>query len=92
VVWPQARPKVYLTASPAARARRRAGELGPDADPDAVAADIARRDQLDSTRAVSPLRRADDALELDTTDLDADEVVERLVQLTAAAASGAGVP
>jgi cytidylate kinase len=81
VVWPQARPKVYLTASPAARALRRAGELGPGADVAAVAVDIARRDEFDSTRAVSPLRRAADAQELDTTDLDVDDVVDRLVQL-----------
>ena len=80
VVWPMARPKVYLTASPEARARRRAGEL-PGTDVAAVAADIARRDRLDSTRAASPLMRADDAVELDTTDLDVEQVVERLVEL-----------
>src|SRR6185437_14231107 len=68
VVWPTARPKVYLTASPEVRAQRRAGELGGDLA--GVAADIARRDQLDSTRAASPLTRAADAVELDTTDLD----------------------
>ena len=89
VVWPQARLKVYLTASAAARARRRAGELGPDADIDAVATDIARRDRLDSTRAASPLRRADDALELDTTDLDVDTVVDRLAELAANAMDSA---
>jgi cytidylate kinase len=81
VVWPQARPKVYLTASAAARARRRAGELGPDSDVAAVAVDIARRDELDSTRAVSPLRRAADAQEVDTTYLDVDAVVDRLMQM-----------
>jgi cytidylate kinase len=79
VVWPTARPKVYLTASPAARARRRARELG--ADEEAVAADIERRDTLDSNRAASPLVQAADAIELDTTDLDVDQVVERLVEL-----------
>jgi cytidylate kinase len=81
VVWPAARPKVYLTASAAARARRRAGEFGGDVG--AVATDIARRDQLDSTRAASPLTRADDALELDTTHLDIDAVVAHLLQLVA---------
>ncbi len=80
VVWPTARPKVYLTASPEARAMRRAGEL--DADPAAVAADIRRRDDLDSSRAASPLVQAADAIELDTTDLDIDQVVARLVDLT----------
>jgi cytidylate kinase len=82
VVWPTARPKVYLTASPEARARRRAGEVGGDLE--AVAADIARRDGLDSTRAASPLTQTDDAVELDTTDLGIDEVVDRLVDLTLA--------
>jgi cytidylate kinase len=84
VVWPTARPKVYLTASPEARARRRAGELGSDVA--AVAADIARRDQLDSTRAASPLTQSADAVELDTTDLDIDQVVDRLVELAESAA------
>ncbi len=79
VVWPTARPKVYLTASPEARARRRAGELGGDVA--TVAADIARRDRLDSSRAASPLTQPEDAIELDTTDLDIDQVVERLVEL-----------
>lgn len=79
VVWPGARPKVYLTASAQARARRRAGETGGDVD--AVAADIVRRDGLDSRRAASPLTQADDAIEVDTTDLDIDGVVDRLLEL-----------
>jgi cytidylate kinase len=79
VVWPTARPKVYLTASAHARAQRRAGEL--NADVAAVAADIERRDTLDSNRAASPLTQAADAVELDTTELDIDEVVDRLVEL-----------
>jgi cytidylate kinase len=82
VVWPTARPKVYLTASAEARARRRAGELGRQQDIAAVAADIDRRDRLDSTRAASPLAQADDAIELDTTELDIDQVVQRLIDLT----------
>jgi cytidylate kinase len=80
VVWPTARPKVYLTASPETRAQRRAGELHGDVK--AVAADIARRDELDSNRAASPLVRSADAIELDTTELDIDQVVARLVELT----------
>jgi len=83
VVWPTARPKVYLTASPEARARRRAGELGGDVA--TVAADIARRDDLDSSRVASPLTQTADAVELDTTDLGIDEVVDRLVELAVAA-------
>jgi cytidylate kinase len=81
VVWPQARPKVYLTATPEIRARRRAGELGAEADIAAVAADIARRDQLDSNRATSPLSQVPDAVVLDTTDLEIDEVIDRLVDM-----------
>jgi cytidylate kinase len=81
VVWPMARPKVYLTASPDARARRRAAEIHSDVAE--VAADIRRRDRLDSTRAASPLTQAADAVELDTTDLDIDQVVARLADLVA---------
>lgn len=81
VVWPTARPKVYLTASPEARAARRAGELGTDVG--AVATDIARRDDLDSNRAASPLTQSEDAIKLDTTNLGIDEVVTRLADLAA---------
>lgn len=80
VVWPTARPKVYLTASPEARAIRRAGEIA-GADVAEVAADIERRDRLDSTRAVSPLVRAEDAVELDTTDLEVDQVIDSIVDI-----------
>jgi cytidylate kinase len=84
VVWPQARPKVFLTASPAIRARRRAGELGTgdEAGVAAVAEDLARRDRFDSSRATSPLAQAADALVVDTTELEIDEVIERLVDIT----------
>jgi cytidylate kinase len=76
VVAPEADLKVYLTASADERARRRSVE---DAAGRAVtAADLARRDRLDSTRAVDPLRQADDAVVLDTTALGIDEVVARL--------------
>jgi cytidylate kinase len=83
VVWPQARPKVYLTAQVDVRARRRAAEQGnlPVAE---VAAAIARRDAFDSARVASPLARAADATELDTTYLSIDEVVQRLVDMTIA--------
>lgn len=82
VVWPGARPKIYLTASAETRAQRRAGELGSAADLAAVAADIDRRDRLDSSRAASPLARAEGAIEVDTTQLGIDEVVQRLVDIT----------
>jgi CMP/dCMP kinase len=81
VVWPTARPKVYLTASAEIRARRRAAETDRLADVALVAADIDRRDRLDSGRAASPLARAADAVELDTTDLEIDEVVAKLLEL-----------
>jgi cytidylate kinase len=76
VVAPDADLKVYLTASVDERARRRSGENG--ASRDDTAADLTRRDRLDSTRATDPLRRASDAVELDTTRLGIDEVVARL--------------
>jgi cytidylate kinase len=76
VVAPDADLKVYLTADAAERARRRSSETA--ASQAATAADLARRDRLDSTRAADPLRRADDAVVLDTTALGIDEVVERL--------------
>jgi CMP/dCMP kinase len=76
VVAPDADLKVYLTASVDERARRRSGENSSDVD--TTAADLRRRDKLDSTRAADPLRRAPDAVELDTTRLGIDEVVSRL--------------
>jgi len=76
-VCPEAPVKIFLTASPAARAGRRAREFDKtkDADVAAVQADLARRDRLDASRTVSPLAEAADAVELDTTALDVDEVV-----------------
>jgi cytidylate kinase len=79
VVAPEAELKVYLTASPEERARRRARDLG--ADERAVLRDLRERDERDMTRADSPLRMADGAVELDTTGLDVDEVVARVVAL-----------
>jgi CMP/dCMP kinase len=85
VVCPTAAAKIYLTATPETRARRRAGELGADTDLAAVAADIERRDRLDSGRAASPLARAADAVEVDTTELDIDQVVDRLADISRSA-------
>lgn len=87
VVWPAARPKVYLTAAAEVRAQRRAAEIGDEALND-VAAAITARDTYDSNRATSPLVRADDAVELDTTQLSIDEVVQRLVDMTIAVMVG----
>jgi cytidylate kinase len=79
VVFPAAALKVWLEASPAERARRRAAETGSDLE--VVEADLARRDRVDSGRAVSPQRPAFDAVHLDTTGLEVDAVVERVLEL-----------
>jgi len=79
VVAPGAEVKVFLTAAPAERARRRAAELG--ADEQAVLADLAERDARDAGRAVSPLAAAADAVPLDTTALSLEQVVEQIFTL-----------
>ncbi len=79
VVAPDAQLKVYLDAEPAERARRRAAELG--ADVQRVLAEQTIRDERDRDRAASPLRAAQDAVVLDTTRLDLDEVVGRIAEL-----------
>ncbi|BDU76140.1 (d)CMP kinase [Mesoterricola sediminis] len=84
VVFPDACCKVFLTASVEVRARRRTLELEAKGTPQPfaeVASDIERRDHADSTRAVAPLRRAEDAVELDSGDLDLDQVVAWIVDL-----------
>ena len=80
VVVPDAPVKVFLTAAPTIRAQRRAAE-SQCADWSAAGSDLARRDQLDSQRAVSPLTAAPDALRLDTTDLSVAEAVDAIVAL-----------
>jgi cytidylate kinase len=84
VVAPDATIKVFLTADPAERARRRAAELrrrGIEVEADDVHRAIEQRDRLDSTRSAAPLRQAEDAVTIDTTGLDADEVIERVAAL-----------
>jgi cytidylate kinase len=84
VVLPNADVKIFLTASAEERARRRHDQniaSGLTSDYDAVLADVKRRDHLDSTRAVSPLRAADDALVVDTSDMTESEVVAHLLEL-----------
>jgi len=83
VVAPQAEVKVFLTASPAERARRRAAELGVDAA--TVLAEQTIRDERDRNRTHSPLEPASGAVVLDSTGLSLDEVVERIVALARAA-------
>jgi cytidylate kinase len=75
---------VFLTASSEARAHRRARQDaagGRVSTVDAVRADVDRRDRLDSSRVASPLRAADDAVRLDTTELDLAGVLDRLVAI-----------
>jgi CMP/dCMP kinase len=80
VVAPDAPLKIFLTASPDARATRRSRQDGTD-DHRSTAADLDRRDTYDSSRAHSPLRAADDAVHIDTTTMGVNEVIQRLVDL-----------
>jgi len=79
VVFPDAALKVYLDADPDIRATRRAAELE-GVTTASVAADLARRDQLDSNRHHAPLREADGALRVDTTHLGVDDIVDILME------------
>lgn len=84
VVLPKADVKIFLTASAEERARRRNTQNIANGLPDdyaTVLADVQRRDHLDSTRAVSPLRAAEDALVVDTSDMDQTQVVAHLLDL-----------
>jgi cytidylate kinase len=88
VVFPDAEVKVFLTASPEERAKRRVSDLrerGIDADPAIVADEIRERDHKDASREIAPLKPAGDARIFDTTDLGLDEVLERLVAMVEAA-------
>jgi cytidylate kinase len=82
VVAPEAEVKVFLTATPEERARRRAAEF--DVDPATVLAEQVIRDQRDSTRAHSPLAAAPGATVIDTNDLSLADVVRRIVELVRA--------
>lgn len=84
VVLPEADLKIYLDASAEERARRRSDELiarGEQADYDTILKKIIERDRIDSTRAVAPLRPADDAIIINTDDLDAEQVSRRVLEL-----------
>ncbi len=80
VVFPDADVKVYLTADDSERASRRSKEML-DMHYDQVAADIARRDHIDSTRTASPLAVADDAVHIDSTGRSIEEVVDDVLAL-----------
>ena len=84
VVLPQAGVKIFLTAAPEARARRRTLELrqrGQDADFDEILREIRQRDEQDRTRAAAPLKQAEDAALLDTTNLDLKGSLEALLTI-----------
>ena len=84
VVLTNADAKIYLTASAEARARRRNEQNiaeGRGDDYEAVLADVQRRDNLDSTRKVSPLRPAEDSVTVDTSELGIDQVIDRLYEI-----------
>ena len=84
VVLPNASLKIFLTASPERRAERRYLELrekGATDSYDEVLRDIIKRDKNDASRAAAPLKRADDAIEVDTSELSLDESIERICAL-----------
>lgn len=96
VVFPDADVKVFLTATPEARARRRAAQnvergisRGTQEEYEAILASIIARDEADSTREVAPLACAEDAVRIDSSDMGADEVLAAVLQLVDRARSGA---
>jgi cytidylate kinase len=93
VVAPDAPVKVFLTADPGERAKRRAAELerrGVKAQASDVRAAIEQRDTLDTTRSAAPLRIADDAVQIDTTGLVAEQVIEQVLELVTQARASSG--
>ena len=93
VVYPNADVKVYVTATPEARARRRAAEYraqGRNIDEAAVLADITKRDERDQSRAAAPLKQAPDAHLLDTTHLDIDAAIRAAIDIVEATRAGRG--
>ena len=89
VVLPDAELKVFLSADPEERARRRARQTGREGELDRIKEAISRRDRQDSEREVSPLKPAPDAVVLDTTALDLEEVVSRVLDLASGLRRGA---
>lgn len=83
IVFPDAPLKIYLTASPLVRATRRSGDVEASGKSvQEIADEIKARDHADSTRKASPLRPADDAIIIDTSDFTAAQVVDKIVELT----------
>ncbi|HXL46595.1 MAG TPA: (d)CMP kinase [Candidatus Binatia bacterium] len=95
IVCPDAEVKFYLTASLEARARRRQAELataGTSVSLAEITSELAARDKQDETRELAPLRKPEGAIELDTSDLTADQVVERLLSAIERHRHGEGAP
>ncbi len=93
VICPGAEVKIFVTATPEARARRRAAEYrsqGKQIDEATVLADILRRDERDRSRAAAPLKQAQDAHLLDTTHLDIDAAVRAAIDIVEATRAGRG--
>lgn len=87
VICPDADVKIFVTATPEVRAHRRAKEYraaGKDGDEAVVLADIRKRDERDSSRSASPLKQADDAVLLDTTDLNVEQAVAAAIAIVEA--------
>ncbi len=89
VVLPDADLKIFLSAAPEERARRRAHQTGREAELDRIREAIKKRDRQDSERETSPLKPAPDAVILDTTALSLDEVVSRVLDLARGLQKGA---
>ena len=90
VVFPDAAVKVFLTARPEVRAQRRSGDSeAAGISVAAIARDLERRDRADASRAASPMRPADDAVVIDTSELSIDEVVNEILELVEQVASDA---
>ena len=91
VVFPEAELKIFLVAEPRIRARRRLAQMRLPTDADAVRAELLRieaRDRTDAERSAAPLRQAEDAVLLDTTDLSFQQQVDRIVELARARMPG----
>jgi len=93
VISPNANVKIFVTASPEVRARRRAAEYraqGRNIDESEVLADILKRDERDQSRTAAPLKRAPDAYLLDTTHLDIDAAIRAAIDIVEASRAGRG--
>jgi cytidylate kinase len=87
VVFPDADLKIFLVAEPAARARRRLAQMGLPLDEASITEEVRRieeRDRTDSSRNIAPLKQAEDAIRVDTTDLTFEQQVRRIVDLARA--------